>query len=388
MNVTQKISFFNCNTEILFGVGAIRQLSKIISSQTVERILIICDEGVKSAGILDLVLQEIKLAQVDYIVFSEVEANPSSTTVNKASQILMDSKVDLIVAVGGGSPLDTAKAVGVVATNGGDITQYEGIDKFEFPSLPVVAIPTTAGTASEVTNFTVITDLEREYKVTIGGRKLAARWAIVDPVLTLTLPPKLTASTGLDALVHAIESYTSTMAYPLSEALALEAIRVISDNLRQAVYNGDNLEARTKMLYGSLVAGMAFNNTRLGNVHAMSHPLSAKFNIPHGVANSVLLPHVMEFNRMAVPGKFARIAIEMNEVIGGSKSELEMSKDAITAVQKLASDIGIPDNFRDYGVTVDSIPSMAQDAMKSGNILVNPRKTSIEDVITLYHKTI
>ncbi|GEN36847.1 iron-containing alcohol dehydrogenase [Aneurinibacillus danicus] len=388
MNLAEKISIFNCNTEIFFGVGAIRQLSKIISLQTVERILIICDEGVKKAGILDLVLQEIKQAQIDCIVFSEVEANPSSTTVNKASQILMDSKADLIVAVGGGSPLDTAKAVGVVATNGGDITQYEGIDKFEFPSLPVVAVPTTAGTASEVTNFTVITDLEREYKVTIGGRKLAARWAIVDPVLTLTLPPKLTASTGLDALVHAIESYTSTMAYPLSEALALEAIRVISDSLRQAVYNGDNLEARTKMLYGSLVAGMAFNNTRLGNVHAMSHPLSAKFNVPHGVANSVLLPHVMEFNRMAAPGKFARIAIEMNEVREGAKSELEMSKDAITAVQKLASDIGIPDNFRDYGVTVDSIPGMAQDAMKSGNILVNPRKTSIEDVITLYHKTL
>lgn len=386
-NLTQ-LSTFNCSTEVTYGLGAVCKLSDIIQANHFRHVLIVCDQGVKQAGLLDVVMQEMEKTKSDYTIFSDVEPNPSSATVAKGHALFAESRADFIVAIGGGSPLDTAKGISILATNGGNIVDYEGVNKMEHPGAPLCAIPTTAGTASEVTIFTVITDLERQYKLTIGGRNLAARWAIVDPELTLTLPPHLTASTGLDALVHAIESYTSTMAYPLSEALALEAIRLISANLRQAVYNGQNITARSEMLLGSLVAGLAFNNTRLGNVHAMSHPLSARFQVPHGVANSVLLLHVMEFNRLAVPDKFARIAVAMGEVEEFSTSVLRASESAVRAVQRLSQDIGIPDNFRDYHVSSEAIPDMVQDAIKSGNIAVNPRKTSIQDLQNLYEKTI
>lgn len=388
IRMQQMISTFNCSTEILFGAGSIKELETVIRKEGFRKILVVCDEGIEKSGILETVVKELAKTGAEYAVFSKVEPNPSNVTVEAGLKALQEAEADLIVGVGGGSPLDTAKAISMLATNGGDITQYEGVDKFANQSMPLMAIPTTAGTASEVTIFTVITDLQREYKITIGGRKLAARWAIVDPMLTLTLPPKLTAATGLDALVHAIESYVSKKAYPLSEVLALEAIRKITSNLRTAVYNPDNLEARTSMLYGSLVAGLAFNNTRLGNVHAMSHPLSAKFHVPHGVANSVLLPHVMEFNRLAAPEKFADIAAAMSAVSDPAASVLKRSEESIAAVARLSEDIGIPKDFRDYHVTKDAIHDMAADAMKSGNIEVNPRKTQLQDLVRLYELTI
>ncbi|WP_180954337.1 iron-containing alcohol dehydrogenase [Bacillus sp. M6-12] len=379
---------FNCPTEIVFGCNSIQKIPEIILKEGFKRVLIICDEGIENAQILDLVLEQVQKSGVECNVFSNVEANPSTTTIEAGMKVYESSKPDLLIGLGGGSPIDTAKAIGILATNGGSITDYEGIDKFRNQSLPLMAIPTTSGTASEVTVFTVITDPYNEYKLTVGGRKLAARWAIVDPELTLTLPPKLTASTGLDALVHAIESYTSKMAYPLSEVLALEAIRVISSNLRQAVFSGDNLIARSAMMYGSLVAGLAFNNTRLGNVHAMSHPLSAKFHVPHGIANSILLPHVMEYNLPSVPEKFIEIAKAMGEVHDTNKPIMFNANKAIEAVKKLAEDINIPINFSEYEIKEEDIFTMALDAMKSGNIQVNPRTTKIEDIKMLYKKTI
>lgn len=382
------VSNFNCSTEVLFGVGSIKELGNIITKQKFKRVLVVCDEGIEKSGILQVVLKQISISGAECSVFSGVEPNPSTLTVDAAKQVLKSFGADVIVGVGGGSPLDTAKSVAVLATNEGDIADYEGIDKFDNEAMPVIAIPTTSGTASEVTIFTVITDIEREYKITIGGRKLAARWAILDPTLTLTLPHHLTAATGLDALVHAIESYVSKKAYPLSEVLALESIRIISSNLRKAVYAPDNIEARSNMLYGSLLAGLAFNNTRLGNVHAMSHPLSAKFHVPHGVANSVLLSPVMEFNRLAIPEKFANIAVALGEAEAGSASALKLSELSVSAVSRLSTDIGIPSDFSQYGVTKESINEMAADAMKSGNIEVNPRKTTHQDLVRLYELTI
>lgn len=382
------LSIFNCSTEILFGLGSVQELQRIIKENQLKSILIVCDEGIEKSGILDIVLEQISKTEAECTVFSDVQPNPSTLTVESGDRVLRECGADVIIGVGGGSPLDTAKAISVLATNGGDITDYEGMDKFQNTALPLITIPTTAGTASEVTIFTVITDVKREYKITIGGRKLAARWAIVDPYLTLTLPPKITVATGMDALVHAIESYVSKKAYPLSELLSLEAIQVISSSLRQAVYSGDNIEARTKMLYGSLVAGLAFNYARLGNVHAMSHPLSAKFHIPHGVANSVLLPHVMDFNKLAVPEKFAKIAIAMGESKEGSNMILNLAAESIKAVRRLSEDISLPHNFIEYQVTKESISSLADDAMLSGNINVNPRKTTHEDLVHLYQLTI
>lgn len=382
------LNTFNCSTEIFFGCKSIRNIPDIICRENFKKVMIVCDEGIENAQILDRILEQVQKSGVECIVFSNVEANPSVTTVEAGMQIYSDFKPDVLIGLGGGSPIDVAKAIGVVAANGGSITDYEGVDKFENQSLPLMAIPTTAGTASEVTIFTVITDTQTEYKLTVGGRKLAARWAIVDPELTLTLPPKLTASTGLDALVHAIESYTSKMSYALTEVLALESIRSISSNLRQAVYAGDNIQARVAMMYGSLVAGLAFNNTRLGNVHAMSHPLSAKYHVPHGVANSVLLPYVMEFNLPANPEKFANIAKAMGENIIDSEPLMKNAYKAVEAVKQLSKDLNIPADFSEYNIDKKDILLMSNDAMKSGNILVNPRKTNIEDIKFLFEKTI
>ncbi|SDZ80031.1 alcohol dehydrogenase [Thalassobacillus cyri] len=383
----EQLSQFNLGPDLFFGAGAIAHVQEIIEKEGFERVMIICDEGIEKAKILDQVMEQIKKTEAKCTVFSNVEANPTTGTVDAGMYLLERFQPDLLIGLGGGSPIDVAKALGMLATNGGQITDYEGMDKFEHESLPLLAIPTTAGTGSEVTIFTVVTDTATEYKLTAGGRKLAPKWALLDPELTLTLPRKITAATGLDALVHAIESYTSTMAHPLTEALALDAIRTISSNLRQAVYNGENLSARSAMLYGSLLAGIAFNNTRLGNVHAMSHPLSAKYNVPHGVANSVLLPHVMEFNLPAAPEKFMNIAKAMGESLDPSHPLMKNANKAVEAVKQLSTDIQIPKDFSDYNIPDEDIYPMAKDAMKSGNVLVNPRQTSIEDIIKLYEQT-
>ncbi|SFF04418.1 iron-containing alcohol dehydrogenase [Alteribacillus iranensis] len=384
----QGIFDFNLRTNLLFGEGSVAKITNVVQKEGFQRVLVICDKGIQQANILTFVTDELERSGAEYVVFSDVEANPTTTNVNHCMEILNRFQPDFLIGVGGGSPLDVAKAVSLLATNGGKIEEYEGIDTFEKDPLPLLAVPTTAGTGSEVTIFTVITNPETEYKLTAGGKRLAPKWAVMDPELTRTLPPHITAATGMDALVHAIESYTSTATYPLTETLALEAIRVISSNLRQAVFNGDNMKARTAMLYGSLIAGVSFNNTRLGNVHAMSHPLSAMYNVPHGVANSVLLPYVMTFNLPAAPEKFVDIAKAMGEYIDPEVSMMENAYTSIKAVERLAKDVFIAKDFSRYHVKKEDIQTMAEDAMKSGNVLVNPRKTRIEDIIALYEETV
>ncbi|KKM09786.1 hypothetical protein SY88_16415 [Clostridiales bacterium PH28_bin88] len=383
--MVDRVSLFRIPTEIMYGFGSIKKLGEVATGLGAQKVLIVTDSGVRNAGLLDLVTAPLEKSGIDFEVFADVEPNPSVETVEKGQSLLKEAGCQAIVAVGGGSPLDTGKAIGLLAANGGRITDYEGADKVPHASLPVVAVPTTAGTASEVTINIVITDHSRNYKLTIVSPKTVARVALLDPIMTQSMPPEVTAATGLDALVHAIESFTSLMAYPVAESLALEAIRLISNNLRQAVFNGKNFTARDNMLMGSLMAGLAFNNTRLGNAHAMSHPLSAYFDIPHGVANAILIPYVMEFNVPSAPEKFALIAEAMGESTSGLNT-MEAACSAVTAVTKLNRDIGIPQSLSDVGAKQNVILEMAQDAMKSGNILVNPRTTNIEDIITLYNK--
>ncbi|MHB1042617.1 MAG: iron-containing alcohol dehydrogenase [Eubacteriales bacterium] len=379
------ISLFRIPTEIIYGFGSIKKVGEVVSNLAASPVLVVTDHGVREAGLLDLVLEPLRDSGVKYEIFADVEPNPSVDTVGKGLHLLKKSGCQAIVAVGGGSPLDTGKAIGLLAANGGSILDYEGADRVPANSLPLVAIPTTAGTASEVTINIVITDHSRNYKLTIVSTRAAARAAILDPLMTRSMPPKLTAATGLDALVHAIESYTSLMAYPLTEALALESVRLISEHLRPAVFNGNNLAARDAMLMGSLLAGLAFNNTRLGNAHAMSHPLSAYSDIPHGVANAILIPHIMEYNVPACPGRFARIAAVMGVRTEGLTT-MEAAYAAVAAVWKLNDCVGIPKSMGEVGAEKDLIPAMARDAMKSGNILVNPRTTVIDDIINLYEK--
>ncbi|WP_042346961.1 iron-containing alcohol dehydrogenase [Bacillus massiliigorillae] len=379
-----ELAFFKNPTQITYGLGAINQLRPIIEQQDFKSALIITDRGIIQTGLVEQIISQ--LDNIQYAVFGETKPNPTVTNCNEAVKTLSEIKADVVVAMGGGSSIDVAKAVCLLATNEGAIQDYEGIDTCSNDLLPLIAIPTTAGTASEVTTFAVITDEERQNKFTIGGIRLAPKWALVDPLVTQTLPPHITAATGLDALVHAIESYTSKLANPISKALAREAIRRISANLRQAVYNGDNIVARDNMLMGSLLAGLAFNNTRLGNCHALSHPVSAIYDVPHGVANSILIPHIMEFNMLAVPELFSDIAVDMGENLTGL-TLMGRAQAAVNAVKTLSKDINIPSDFSHYHVDESQLDRMTVDALASGNIAVNPRKTSYQDVVELYKKT-
>ncbi len=375
---------FQAPTQITFGAGAITQLGQIVAALG-KRPLIVSDPGIAAAGILQQVLDVLGPAVAQVETFTDVESNPSIETVNRATAVYRRADCDCLVAVGGGSAMDVAKIVAVLVTHGGGVLTYEGIGKVPGPTVPVICIPTTAGTGSEVTQFTVITDRARPFKVTVGSPYVVPTAAVCDPTLTLSMPQPLTAATGMDALTHGIECYINTVTNPLAKTYALEAIRRIGRYLRTAYATGKHLEARSHLLLASTMAAMAFTRTRLGNVHAMSHPLGAHFDVPHGVANAVLLPYVMEWNLIAGMETYPQIAEALGEPVAGLPPR-EGAVAAVEAVRQLAADVGIPERLREVGVTREAIPALADDAMKSGNILVNPRLTRREDIVYLFER--
>lgn len=289
----------------------------------------------------------------------------------------------MIIAVGGGSPIDCAKGIGLVITNGGSIKDYEGLDKSENPMPPFIAVNTTAGTASEMTRFTIITDTDRHVKMAIVDWHVTPNVAINDPELMISMPVALTAATGMDALTHAIEAYVSTIATPVTDSAAIKAIELIGKYLRPAVANGKNLEARDKMAYAEFLAGMAFNNASLGFVHAMAHQLGGFYDLPHGVCNAILLPHVERFNMIACPERFVDIAIALGENVKGL-STMEAADVALEAIQRLSQDIGIPSGLKELGVKEEDLPILAENAMKDACGLTNPRKATKEDIIQIF----
>jgi len=334
--------------------------------------------------------------QADY--FIDIEANPSVTTVEKATGTFLDCGADFLIALGGGSPMDVAKAVAVVAKYGGKITEYEGGGKVPGKVIPQIAIPTTAGTGSEVTAFSVITDHERDYKLTVFSYELLPEVAILDPELIMTTPASVAAACGIDAFIHAQEAYISLAASPFSEAMSEKAMELIGSSIRRFVANRKDVEAAENMMTGSLFAGIAFSFARLGNVHAMSHPISAYFDVPHGVANAVLLPVVVEFNALADHGKYLKIYNTISHI---KRYEEEFSHPMLAgAIRSLLAEIGIPGSIMEaiHGVKgkeevtpedVEKVlPAMVADAMKSGNIAVNPRVTTAKDIENLYHQAL
>jgi alcohol dehydrogenase class IV len=382
-------TFYN-PTRIIFSEGATGEVGPHAAALGAKRVMVISDPGVTRAGLTEPVVKSITGAGLGAEVYQDVEPDPRIEIVERALAAYTENKCDLLVAVGGGSSMDTAKAAAILATNPGQLRSYEGWEKFKNPPAPLFAVPTTVGTASEVTPFLVITDPEAKFKFTIGSPLAAPRIAFLDPLLVLGLPGNVTASTGMDALTHAVESYTSLLSTPISEGLALHAIRLLAGNIRAAVANSSNVQAMTAMLVGANVAGLAFSNTRLGNVHAMAHPLGAFWHIPHGVANALMLPHVLEFNALACPARMIEIAQAMGEPVAtlaaAGATEADLALRAAAAVRKLETDVGIPARLQDLGVDKSSIPDMAQDAMKSANIAINPRKTTINEIIGLYEK--
>ena len=320
-----------------------------------------------------------------YTLFSDIQPNPPVSTVEAAAALYRQAHCDSLVAVGGGSPMDTAKAAAALVVRPGKAPeQLAGLLKVRRAIPPFIAVPTTAGTGSETTIAAVVTGADH-HKYAINDLCLIPRCAVLDPLLTVSLPPHTTAETGMDALTHAVEAYISKDANPVTDAAAIQAIRLIARNLRQAVALGSNLKARENMAYASLLAGMAFNNANLGYVHAMAHQLGGLYDMPHGVANAVLLPHVARYNLIANPEKFADIAEFMGENTDGL-STMDAAELAIRAIARLSADIGIPQHLRELGVKEADFPYMAEMALKDGNAFSNPRKGNEKEIAGIFRQ--
>jgi 1,3-propanediol dehydrogenase len=369
--------------KIYFQPGSIKRLGEEVKALRGRKVLLVTDKGVRNSGLLAKALESLEKEGLSQAVFDEVEPNPSRETAQKGYALFKEKGCDTLVAVGGGSPMDTAKAIGIQATNPEPLLKYEGANKVANPLPPLIAVPTTAGTGSEVTGAAVITDRTRKYKVPMRSPFLIPRVALLDPEVLATLPPPVLASTGMDALTHACETYVSTLTNPLSQGLAYESIRLIGKYLRPLYANPDNREAQGYMMLASTMAGMAFFNGRLGAVHMLAHPLGGHFDIPHGLANAILLPHCMDFSRMAAPDLFSRIAEALGKDIRGFTVE-EASRKAAEGVREIMVDTRIPTRLREVGAKKEAFEAMAKDGIASGIHASNPRKVMLEDAIALY----
>lgn len=384
MAIADQVYGFYIPTVTLMGVGAHKDVGNQVKSLRGKKPFICTDKGITKAGIAQQIVDVIrKDAGVECVVFDETVPNPTDVNVHDGLKVFQDNNCDMIISLGGGSSHDCGKGIGIVATNGGNIRDFEGINKSTRAMPPFIAINTTAGTASEMTRFCIITNTSNHVKMAIVDWRVTPKIAINDPLLMVGMPPALTAATGMDALTHAVEAYVSTLATPVTDACALKAIDLISQNLRSAVANGQDMAARDNMAYAEYLAGMAFNNASLGHVHAMAHQLGGFYNLPHGVCNAILLPHVQRFNLIAKLDRFADIAVAMGETITGL-SNRSAAERALDAIVTLSSDVGIPSGLKELGVREDDLRIMAENAQKDACGLTNPRCPSLENVIEIY----
>lgn len=369
-------------TEIIFGRGSSFRISEALKKAGGNKAIIITDEGVWKNNVLKNIEKSLNENSIEYIIFNEVESDPTVQGVAKATQILKENNADVVIGVGGGSSLDTAKAVAVMGTNDGDIFDYVGFGLIKEKPLPIIAIPTTSGTGSEATFWSVLADKTKNIKASVGGWEIMPTIAILDPELTLTLPPFITASTGMDALCHAMESYVAKSTQPISEGMSIQSMKMIARSLRRAVTRGDDIEAREDMMLASLIASFAFNVTRLGLAHALAIPFGAHFHIPHGTVNAILLPWVMEYNLPAATEKYIEIAKIFGEDVTGL-SPMNAARRSVEAIKNLNKDIGLTFGLKEWGVTEDSLQLIAEEGFKSGNVTVNPRKSTVKDLINI-----
>lgn len=376
-------TYYFLPTRNVFGEGAVQEAGDLVKSLGAKKCLIVTDRYLGQIGMADRVQGILKKAGIEACIFAGAEPNPTDKNVEAGARFYQENECNSIISLGGGSSHDCAKAIGLVASNGGDIRDYEGVDKSTKPMCPMIAINTTAGTASEITRFCIITDTSRHVKMAIVDWRVTPQIAINDPKLMVGMPPSLTAATGMDALTHAIEAYVSTDANPLTDAAALMAITMITQYLPKAVANGTYMKARDKMAYGQYLAGIAFNNASLGYVHAMAHQLGGFYNLPHGVCNAILLPHVEEFNLIGNANRFRDIAKAMGENIDGL-STMDAARKAIAAIRQISEQVGIPKNLRELGVKEEDFGIMAENAMKDVCQLTNPRKATKEQVIGIF----
>ena len=377
---------FRIPPRVIIGSGSSAQVGEECRKLGVKKGLIVTDQFIVKLGILEGIKKALEQNKVQFAIYDGVATEPTTDYVEEGLRIYKENKCDFVLAVGGGSPIDTAKAISIMVTNPGSLQSYIGLGKVPKKGVPVVAIPTTAGTGSEVTVFTIITNTRTDVKMLIGSPFAMPEVAIVDPLLTISCPRGLTAAVGIDALTHAIEAYVSLKAQPMSDIFCLSAIELISGNLRQAWANGSNVEAREKTMLGALQAGIAFSNSSVALVHGMSRPIGAYFHVPHGVSNATLLGVIMEFSLIGNPTRYADIAEAMGEDINGL-SDLAAAESGAKAVKRLIRDIKIP-SLLELGVDrakLDKLaPKMAEAAIASGSPGNNPRQATKEEVIELY----
>lgn len=376
---------FQTPTKIISGIGSTAEIIKELNDLHAKKVLLITDPGLVQAGVAQQVVEMLKQAAVEVEIFDAVEPDPSIQVATKAAEMAKNVKANVLIALGGGSAIDTAKSAALLVTNGGYLKDYAGVNKVVKPILPLIAVPTTAGTGSEVTIFAVMSDPEKQEKFTISGALIAPAVAVLDPLLTLKLPPSVTAFTGMDALTHAIEAFTSSIAQPPTDALALSAIKLVLKHLPVAVGRGDNIKARDGMLQASLLAGIAFNNAFLGLAHAIASPLGGHFHVPHGLANAVMLPYVMEYNLPTAVRRYAEIGCALGLQAVGDTPRAVAEK-TVAAITQLARDINIPEKLSNIGAKEELLPLVARDALKSIQLKFNVRNASEKEILVLLQK--
>lgn len=347
----------------IMGIDCLEEAMAAIAGYGLRKALIVTDAGLAKAGVAERMAEMLAMRDIDSAIFDGAKPNPSIANVEQGLALLQRERCDCVISLGGGSPHDCAKGIALCATNGGHIRDYEGVDRSAKPQLPLIAINTTAGTASEMTRFCIITDEARHVKMAIVDRNVTPLLSVNDPALMVGMPKGLTAATGMDALTHAIEAYVSTAATPITDACAIKAIELISDNLRQAVADGSDLQARENMAYAQFLAGMAFNNASLGYVHAMAHQLGGFYDLPHGVCNAVLLPHVQRFNASVSAARLRDVAKAMGVEVSAMNAE-QGSDAALAAIENLSRAIDIPAGLALLGAKEADIPTLASNALK------------------------
>ena len=377
-------TIFSTTPRTVMGPGAIKTIGDEVKKRGISKVLIITDEGVKGAGLTEPVEASLKKAGVAYGIFDGVEPDPRYEIVADCVDMVEEEKAELLIGLGGGSSIDITKTTAVMVTNDGPISEYFGIDLIPNPGLPTIMVPTTAGTGSEVTPIAILSDEGEKLKKGIVSPYMYPSAGILDPELTIGLPPHVTAATGMDALIHAIEAYTSINATGMTDMYCMRAMELIYNNLRIAYAKGDNIEARSAMMEGAFLAGIGFANAGVTAVHAFAYPIGAEFHIPHGVANTLMLPHVIRFNVLGNLPKFAALAKPFGISTEGL-DDLQIVDRVIAAIDRLAGDLRVPRHLADFGVKEKDVLMLAEGAMKVTRLLANnPRTLYLEDAKAIY----
>lgn len=370
--------------EVMFGNQTRNLLTRYIRNFRARKPLIVTDPGIIAAGWVDKIEANLKDAGIPYEIYQDLTSNPRDTEVSQGAEYFAHKNCDLIVALGGGSPIDCAKGIGIVHTNNQDILDFEGVDQVDTPGPPLICIPTTAGTSADISQYSIITDSKRKLKIAIISKTMIPDVSLIDPETTTTMDTDLTAATGIDALTHAFEAFISNGSSPITNINALESIKLINENLKEAIKSADNLTYRYNIMMGSFLAGLAFSNAGLGLCHAMAHSLGGKFDLAHGNCNANLLKNVVEYNYPAATNKYNQIL----EIINKDQDQENKKSSLLSWIDNFVSGCGIKENFDQKGIKPEHIPELAKNAIKDPNLVTNPIQPKIKDIEDIYDKAL